>query len=323
MNNNSKISVVMLNYNGLKYLKKTIKPILDFDYTNYEFIIVDNGSTDGSIEYIKKFKDIILIESPKIREKNFAINYATKIATGDYLLILDNDCLIDDVYLLEDLINIYKSNDSCGILSLSFFDFNTLKSKLYGGYFSRLSFYKNIKTVDKDLFVKFDNQEVGFPHGQGFFIKKTIWKEIGEFDDYLIFGGDDNDIGIRSWLFGYKNYIYTKSFQIHLGLPERQDNKKYAIKFRDMFYAGLYTIVKNFKFHNMVFTLVSYSIFMLIKSIKQSIYRLDIRVIVSFFIGYCTFLKNLPMAIEKRKEIQSKRVAKEDIFLKIKPLKIK
>ena len=43
------ISIVMLNYNGLKYLKSTIHPILKLDYPNYEFIIVDNCSTDGSI----------------------------------------------------------------------------------------------------------------------------------------------------------------------------------------------------------------------------------------------------------------------------------
>ena len=43
------ISVVMLNYNGLRYLKTTIIPILNFTYPNFEFIVVDNGSTDGTL----------------------------------------------------------------------------------------------------------------------------------------------------------------------------------------------------------------------------------------------------------------------------------
>ena len=89
-----KISVVMLNYNGLNYLKKTMPPILKLDYPNYEFIIVDNGSTDGSKEFIKKFRKIRLIENHKNLGYSKGKNIGVKHAKGDYVLLLDNDILI-------------------------------------------------------------------------------------------------------------------------------------------------------------------------------------------------------------------------------------
>ncbi len=50
------INIIMLNYNELRHLRQTIFPILKLDYPNYEFIIVDNGSNNDSLQFIKKFK---------------------------------------------------------------------------------------------------------------------------------------------------------------------------------------------------------------------------------------------------------------------------
>ena len=88
------ISVVMLNYNGLKYLKRTIHPILKLNYPTFEFIIVDNGSTDGSIEFIKKFKRIKLIENGENLGYSKGKNIGVKHAKGEYVLLLDNDILL-------------------------------------------------------------------------------------------------------------------------------------------------------------------------------------------------------------------------------------
>jgi hypothetical protein len=62
-------------------------------------------------------------------------------------------------------------------------------------------------------------------------------------------------------------------------------------------------------------------VFAFIKSIKQSIFRLHLGPIFSFFHGYYLFIKMLPITLKKREDIQLKRVIKEDIFLKIRPPK--
>ncbi|OQA31898.1 MAG: Glycosyltransferase AglE [archaeon ADurb.Bin336] len=314
------ISVVMLNYNGLNYLKKTIKPILNLEYHNYEFIIVDNGSTDGSIEYIKKFKKIKLIKSPRLREKNFACNYAIKRAKGKYILLLDNDALLNDIKIIKNLLNLYSNK--IGAISLSFFDVGKLKSSNYGGYFNNYTYIKKNKAVQLKSLSDFNNCQVGFPQGFAIFISRNNWLKIGGYDDHLIFGGDDSDLGIKLWLYGYENILYSKTAQTHLGLPKNKTNVQYQLRLKETFYAHLYTIVKNYSFVNMLITLFFYSIFSFIKSVKQAIQRNHLPTFFAFFQGYYLFLINLPIAFKKRKEIQSKRVIKEDIFLKIRPLRL-
>ncbi|NJD76811.1 MAG: glycosyltransferase family 2 protein, partial [Candidatus Methanoperedens sp.] len=122
------VSIVMLNYNGVQFLQRTIQPVLELDYSNYEFVIVDNGSTDGSLEFIKKFGKIRLIQSPRLREKNFACNYAIKSAQGEYILLLDNDILLTSKDIIKYLLEYSKNIESFGCFGLSLINENENES---------------------------------------------------------------------------------------------------------------------------------------------------------------------------------------------------
>ena len=313
-----KISIIMINYNGLKYLKETIPAVLALNYPDFELIFVDNGSTDGSVEFVRSFKSVRLIQSLKLREKNFACNIGVREAGGDFILMCDNDLLITSKNLLTDLYINSKNIPNLGSISLGYYNKNEKETIGYGGF---LGFYfiKKTKSFSLEKMSRVDNILVGFPSGVALFMEKKKWLEIGGYDDHLKFGGDDNDLGIKLWLNGYKNYLYSKTLQVHIGMLEREDNKKYSSKWKEMFYAHLYTVVKNYSFFNMLITIIGYSIFAFLKSIKQSIRRLHLGPFFAFFQGYYLFLKNLPIAIKKRKKIQARRVVKEDIFLKIQP----
>jgi len=318
MNNKiSSISVVVLNYNGLKYLRRTILPLLNLDYPNYEIIVVDNGSTDGSREYVAKMPSVNLVISPKEREKNFACNYAIAKTRGDYILLLDNDVIITEKGILKNLIKRYLDNKKTGVIGLSLYNYGEIASKSYGNYMGYYYINEQRAIPVKDL-KKHDNSLIAFPEGKALFIKKSIWKKVGGYDDHLKFGGDDSDLGIKLMLMGYKNYLYSSSVQIHIGQPERDDNKKYALKWKEMFYAHLYTIVKNYRFLNMIITLIGFSVFGFLKSVKQAIKRRYLRAFLSFFEGYFLFLVNLPVNIKKRRDMQKKRKIRKDIFLILK-----
>ena len=134
-----------------------------------------------------------------------------------------------------------------------------------------------------------------------------------------MFGGDDNDIGQRLWLLGFKNILHSTSVQIHIGMPEKTDNEKFSKKFAFIVYANLYTIVKNFRFFNSLIALFLSSFFFFFKSVKQSIFRKSFLPFLSFLKGFFWFLKNLPIAFKKRKIVQVNRVVKKDIFLTVRP----
>ncbi len=314
-----KISIVMLNFNGLDYLKRTIGPILALDYPDYEFIIVDNGSQDQSLDFIKEHPQITLIQSPRIGEKNFACNLGVRSASGEFLLILDNDLLLTNKELLKELYLKYTSLRNPGELGLCIIDEGKKKTEYYGMYFG-FSFVKNLKPIPADQARRFDGKKIGFATGACFFIKKSIWLEVGGYDEHFPFGGDDNDLGMKLWMSGYENYLFSESCQIHIGKAERSDVLKYSNKFRKTVHATLCTIVKNFSINNLFKYLFTYSFFIFLKALKQSFFRVSIRPLIGAFRGYIDFLKDLPYATKARKIIQEKRVMKKDVFLLVQPV---
>ncbi|MFA5519340.1 MAG: glycosyltransferase [Spirochaetota bacterium] len=316
----SYISVVLLNYNGKQYLEKTLPPILNLNYPNYEIIVVDNGSDDGSIDYLSAQKNIKLIKSPRFKEKNFACNYAITQAKGEFILLLDNDIIIIDENILKKLLDFLKKLTNPGAIGLAVHDDNIPKSSRYGSYFSYY-FIREVKKYTIEQIKQLHENVIPATGGQ-IFIKKELWQQIGGYDDHLKFGGDDNDLGIRLTLLGYNNYLYSETNQIHIGINERIDNKKYMQKFSDMFYAHLYTITKNYNSKNLIPSLIIYTGFTFLKAIKQSVKRKNAGPLSSFLKGLYLYSKNLKIALKKRKIVQSQRLFKHDIFLKIKPPRI-
>lgn len=88
---NVKISIVMTTYNSSAYLDECIQSVLNQSFKNFEFIIVDDGSTDSSVGIIEQYKDnrIRLFKNPH----NFveSLNTGMQIATGKYIARMDSD----------------------------------------------------------------------------------------------------------------------------------------------------------------------------------------------------------------------------------------
>ena len=147
MNKYPLISIILLNYNGLKYLKRTIPPLMRLKYPNYDVNVVDNGSTDGSLEYLKTNDRIKLLISPKLKEKNFACNYAVQRVKGNFILLLDNDLLITDESILGQLFAFYKQHLDVGFITIAFCDEYSKVTSSYGGYFCRY-FIRENKSID-------------------------------------------------------------------------------------------------------------------------------------------------------------------------------
>lgn len=107
-----KISVVMAVYNGMPYLKDAVQSILGQTYKDFEFIIIDDASTDSSWEYLKSLKDrkVKLIKNEKNLGLASSLNKGIKAAKGDYIARMD----ADDISLpqrFEKQINFFKDHD--------------------------------------------------------------------------------------------------------------------------------------------------------------------------------------------------------------------
>ncbi len=108
-----KISVIVPVYNAEKYLKKCISSVQEQTYKNWELILVDDGSTDKSLEIIKMFSgkdNKIKVIYQNNSGPGVARNNGLKIATGDYVVFLDADDFIDGQYF-ELLVAKAEKND--------------------------------------------------------------------------------------------------------------------------------------------------------------------------------------------------------------------
>jgi GT2 family glycosyltransferase len=319
--NYPKISVVVLNCNGLRYLKKTIPAIFKLDYPDYEVVVVDNYSSDNSLEYLSKFKKIRVKKNKSnlgySMGKNIGINYAT----GKYILLLDEDILLKNKKILLELLKNYE--ETTGIIQPLLVDLGKKETDHYGLHFSSYGVSSHQKPVNirSILDNPGDLVEIPSPTGGCMFFNKNKWKKIGGFDESQAFNLDDVDIGPRANILGFKNYLYTKDYFIHLGIMNAATNKNYAKRFKLIFSGHGRSMIKNYRFKNLIFRFPMFFLFQLSKAVKYSFKRKTPSIFLSFLSSIHLFFKNLPSTLKERRRIQSKRTVKEDVFLKIKPKK--
>lgn len=140
--NNPRISVITVCYNAVSTIENTILSVVNQTYDNIEYIVIDGGSTDGTIDLIQKYKNNInyWVSEP---DKGIydAMNKATKVASGDFLFFLNSDDLLYNNEVLSEFATLMSSDDT-----IYYGDVMQVPGgKTYGGAFSkwRLS-YTNI-----------------------------------------------------------------------------------------------------------------------------------------------------------------------------------
>jgi glycosyltransferase involved in cell wall biosynthesis len=163
------LSIVTAVYNGEKYLEETIKSIINQTYENIEYIIIDGGSTDGTIEIIKKYEDKISYwVSEKDNGISDAFNKGVKVAKGEYINFQGDG----DGFLLPDSLekvftNINSAEDIFVSARIQRVDIDG--KELYSS--------KHIKDFNKKSLLL----RMSLPH-QGLFTHKSYFEKYGFFD---------------------------------------------------------------------------------------------------------------------------------------------
>ena len=104
-----KISVITPSFNQGRFIEQTIKSVLNQRYPDLEYIVIDGGSTDNTLEILRKYSDKIMWVSEKDKGQSSAINKGIRMATGDILAFLNSD----DLYLphtLKTVADFFKKN---------------------------------------------------------------------------------------------------------------------------------------------------------------------------------------------------------------------
>lgn len=167
-----KISIVTPSFNQGQFIEETIRSVLLQKYKNFEYIIMDGGSSDNTLEIIQKYKDNIAYwASEPDRGQTHAINKGLALATGDIIAYLNSD----DIYLPDTFIEV-----------VHFFNQNPDIDMLYGDLVhidkqSNIIDIMRCDTLDQDKLFSFHYY---FPQAS-VFLRKGIIQKIGFFDENL------------------------------------------------------------------------------------------------------------------------------------------
>jgi len=205
-----KVSVIIVNYNGKKFLEKCLESLCKVNYENFEIIVVDNNSTDGSIELVtKNYPSIILLKLNS--NKGFAEpnNIGAKIANGKYLLFLNNDTIVTPSFISE-MVQVIENDKKIAICqSLLLKPDESVDSS--GDFIDHLGVvYNSTKKTD-------EIREISSARGASMLIRKNIFDILEGFDEKFYVSFEDVDLGWRTWMIGYKVILTPKSVVYHVG----------------------------------------------------------------------------------------------------------
>ena len=303
-----KVSVVIVNYNGKSLLDTLLKSISKLSYKNYEIIVVDNNSTDGSQEFVRKtYKKAKLVEN-KNNLGYSGINSALKFCNGKFILFLNNDIELDKNSLRE-IVKTIESDKDFAMVAPKVVNFYDRKLNSGGTWLSRAFYNGHIKGNGKGSAKEIPYMGVGL-------IRKDFVDMFGYiFDpDYFVYG-EDVDLGLRIRLTGKKVMFEPKSIIYHMHSVTMQKQRKsfstYLME-RNL----IITFFKIFSLKNIILYLPYIKLMRFITIIKDILsLRLDLA--LARLKALLWVLINFNKILKKRNKTQKFRKAGDEYILKV------
>ena len=239
------VSVAILNWNGLEHTKACLESVRQIAYDNYEIIVVDNGSVDGSKEYLRRETGIILVDNPKNR--GFAGGHIDALghASGEYIFLLNNDAVVKPD-IIEVALEDFASDPSIGAVGGRVYRWAD-DAQAYdeaNAYYS----YQHISPFSAEAFTQ--GSDNGVPvdantvSGSGVFLRRSVIDDIGYLFEPFFAYYEETDLFARMKRHGYRVLYDPRAKIWHRDGASTQRRRKmfYYLMFRNR----LLLAVRNF-----------------------------------------------------------------------------
>lgn len=208
-------SVIIVNYNGREYLGRCLSSLLGEDRQDYEVILVDNASTDGSAEYVEQaFPEVMVIRNEANRGFGQGNNVGTQWARGTYLAFLNPDTVVEPGWL-EALIDALEADPQAGLATSKILlladpgRINTCGNEIHC---TGLTLCRGMG-MGRNAFANL--AEVGAVSGAAFAMRKDVFEALGGFDEAFFLYMEDTDLSWRAGVAGYKCLYVPRSVVHH------------------------------------------------------------------------------------------------------------
>lgn len=307
------ISIVIINWNGLNDLKDCLPSLRKVKYPKTEIVLVDHGSKDGSIEYVKKnFPEVKLIEAG--RNLGFAQgnNVGYKNTKGEYILLLNNDTIVTPNflnYLIETL-----KDERIGVVQPKIIFADSKKLQSAGTYLTSSGFLYHVG-YDKNPREKKYNRitKIFSANGSCMLIKREVIEKVGLFDKDFFLYFEETDFCWRVWLAGFSIYYEPRAVIYHKGGRATKTLPTAFVNFHSfknrinalLKNLGIFVLIKILPFH-LILCQMAALLFLL---------RGGFKVAISIERAIFWNIANLDKTLKKRKKVQKKIRTIEDFLL--------
>ncbi|WP_039657096.1 glycosyltransferase family 2 protein [Clostridium tyrobutyricum] len=230
------VYIILVNYNGHKDTIECINSFKKINYKNYKIIIIDNESSDDSLNVLKKKTNgCIIIESKKnlgfAGGNNLGIKYALD-HSADYIMLLNNDTLVKTDFLAN-MLNSFSKDKKVGLVGCKIMYYPEKNIIWYGGgyidWFKFIGAHYGMKQIDNGQCD--DEKEIDFMTGCCMLIKAKIFEKVGFLpEDYFMYF-EDVDFCVKIKNFGYKIWYNPKAVIYHkVGLSSGGEESPFSIE---------------------------------------------------------------------------------------------
>ncbi|MCL6098899.1 MAG: glycosyltransferase [Bacteroidetes bacterium] len=227
-----KVSIITLTYNALNYTKEFIASLQKYTTGDYELIVIDNCSTDGTQSYLdglgKKYENIKIVLNNENKGFPAAVNQGILESRGEYIVVANNDIVFTDQWL-EKMIESAASDNKIGMVG-------PISNIVSGVQIDKDTKYTSLDGMHEyasSISAKNKNEKLFFPRIAFLctLIKKEVIDKIGGLDERFSPGNyEDDDFCLRAQLAGFKTVIAKDVFIHHYGSKsfKADGEKKYA-----------------------------------------------------------------------------------------------
>ena len=207
----SNISVIIPHFNGKHHLDDCFRSLRAQTFTDFEILLVDNGSTDGSQAHVRDhYPEVMLLELGQNRGFTGACNAGWEASTGEIVILLNNDTEVASDWLAE-IVAAFARHPEAGIIASKMLLFDKRDHFHTAGDFYRIDGIPGNRGVWQEDVGQFNREERVFSAcGGSSAYKRPLINQIGFLDDDFFFSCEDVDIGFRANLAGWQTiYVPT------------------------------------------------------------------------------------------------------------------
>jgi len=266
--NVSLVSIIIVNWNGLKYLHECLSSLFNQTYSHIEIILVDNASTDGSVDFVKEnFPSVKIVQNSKNLGFAEATNIGIMKSKGELITLFNQDAIADKGWLANLVEEIKSSEEIAAVAGKVYY---------WGDKYGKDAVFCTWSKIDPYTAMPYNfagndpKAAVDYLTGCAMLVKKEIIEEIGPLDTGYFLYFDETDWCARVIRAGYKLIYVPNAIVWHVvsgSLENQQIKSEYMIRNRIRF------ALKNFDLKYMPMFLLSFiaeTIFIFFRNIRES-----------------------------------------------------